>query len=119
MGDVLVAAAGRYRHVGRVDDLFKVDARWVSPPEVEACLLEYPGIREAAVGGVPDATGLVQVVAWVVHDGPAPDGLATELRRHVAHRLAPYMAPRQLIVRKRLPRLPSGKIDRKALREAV
>jgi len=119
MGDMLVAEAGRYRHVGRVDDLFKVDARWVSPPEVESCLLDYPGIREAAVAGMADATGLVHVVAWVVHDGPAPAGLGTKLRRHVAHRLAPYMAPRELIVREHLPRLPSGKLDRKALREAV
>ncbi len=119
MGDMLVADAGRYRHVGRVDDLFKVDARWVSPREVESCLLDHPVVREAAVGGVADRTGLVRVVAWVVPDGPVPDHLATELRRHVAHRLVPYMAPREVIVCEHLPRLPSGKLDRKALRDAA
>ena len=116
---MLVADAGRYRHVGRVDDLFKVDARWVSPGEVESCLLDHPVVREAAVGGVADPTGLVRVVAWVVPTGPVPDDLATELRRHVAHRLAPYMAPREVIVCEHLPRLASGKLDRKALRDAA
>lgn len=119
MGDVLVCNGGRYRHVGRVDDLFKVDARWVSSHEVEACLLEYPGILEAAVGGIPDASGLMRVVAWVTIDGPEPTGLDAQLRRHVAHALAPFMAPREVHVRGELPRLPSGKLDRKRLRDAA
>ena len=66
MGDVLVRDGDEYRHVGRVDDLFKVDARWVSPSEVEACLLGHPAVREAAVAGVADDRGLLRVVAWVV-----------------------------------------------------
>lgn len=119
MGDMLVAERGRYRHVGRVDDLFKVDARWVSPREVESCLLEHPRVREAAVGGVADAAGLMRVIAWIVPAGSAPDDLGAELRRHVAHRLAPYMAPREVVVCDRLPRLPSGKLDRKALRDVI
>jgi len=119
MGDVLVADGGRYRHVGRVDDLFKVDGRWVSPPEVESCLIEHAGVREAAVAGVADGAGLVRVVAWVATDGPVPDRFSADLRRHVAHRMAPYMAPQEVIVRDTLPRLPSGKLDRKALRESA
>jgi fatty-acyl-CoA synthase/benzoate-CoA ligase/fatty acid CoA ligase FadD22 len=117
MGDVLVAHDGRYRHVGRVDDLFKVDARWVSPREVESCLLEHAAVREAAVGGVADAAGLIRVVAWIVPEDQALGGLPADLRRHVARHLAPYMAPRQVILRTELPRLPSGKLDRKALRD--
>ena len=42
---------GVYRHLGRSDDLFKVDARWVSPAEVEAALLTHPAVAEAAVVG--------------------------------------------------------------------
>lgn len=118
MGDVLVREAGVFRHVGRADDLFKVDARWVSPGEVEACLAELPEVAEAAVGGVPDADGLMRVHAWVAPaPGTAPDPGA--LRRHVAHRLAPHMAPRTVTLLPTLPRLPSGKLDRRTLRATV
>jgi len=48
-----------------------------------------------------------------------PDGFAGDLRRYVAHHLAPYKAPREVVMRDALPRLPSGKLDRKALRESV
>ncbi len=66
MGDVLSEEDGVYRHLGRADDLFKVDARWVSPTRVEAALLEHPAVAEAAVVGRPDADGLVRVAAFVV-----------------------------------------------------
>jgi fatty acid CoA ligase FadD22 len=119
MGDVLVRDNGIYRHVGRIDDLFKVDGRWVSPREVEHCLLENPHVRDAAVGGVADPAGLVGVTAWVVIDGDAPDTLPGELRRHVAHALGRHMAPRDVRILESLPRLPSGKLDRRALRDAA
>jgi benzoate-CoA ligase len=104
--------------MGRADDLFKVDARWVSPTEVEAALLEHPAVTEAAVVGLPDEDGLLRPAAFVV---PAPGGqeddLAGELRRHVAHRLEPYKAPATVTVLAELPRLASGKLNRRALRE--
>jgi acetyl-CoA synthetase len=53
----------------------------------------------------------------VLAEGGDDDGLADELRRHVAHELAPHMAPRTVTVRTSLPRLPSGKLDRRRLRE--
>ena len=40
-------------HLGRSDDLFKVDARWVSPSKVEGALLSHPAVAEAAVWGAP------------------------------------------------------------------
>ena len=91
MGDILRQDDGVYRHLGRSDDLFKVDAKWVSPVEVEAALHEHEAVAEAAVVGRPDAAGLVRPVAFVVL-ADASRGevdLAGTLRRHVAHRLAP------------------------------
>ena len=115
MGDMLrEVEPGIYRHVGRADDLFKVDAQWVSPTEVEASLLSHPAVREAAVVGRTDERGLLRPCAYVVADDDAD--LAATLRRHVAHRLAPHMAPRWVIRREELPRLPSGKLDRRRLR---
>ncbi len=121
MGDTLVEDEdGTMRHLGRSDDLFKVDARWVSPTQVEGALLGHPAVAEAAVVGVDDEEGLTRPAAHIVlaAEADAGDGLAEELRRHVARELAPHMAPRTVTVRDALPRLPSGKLDRRALRDA-
>ncbi len=114
MGDILLCRDGRYRHVGRADDLFKVDARWVVPSRVEGCLVELPEVAAAAVAGVDDEDGLTRVHAWVVaRAGADVDPVA--LRRHVAHRLGPHQAPQSVWLRDALPSLPSGKLDRRAL----
>jgi len=121
MGDMLrEIEPGVYRHVGRSDDLFKVDAQWVSPTEVEAALLTHPAVREAAVMGRPDERGLLRSCAFIVRDPEVDvDDLGEALRRHVAHELAPFMAPTSVIERDELPRLPSGKLNRRALRETL
>ena len=49
-------------------------------------------------------------------DGAKPDDLAAELRRHVAHSLGRHTAPQSVTVVEELPRLPSGKLDRRRLR---
>jgi 4-hydroxybenzoate-CoA ligase/benzoate-CoA ligase len=117
MRDVLSERDGVYRYVGRSDELFKVDARWVSPPEVEAVLVEHADVAEAAVVGLPDERGLLRPAAFVVLAGGASsEGLLVELRRHVAHRLEPHQAPQELVPLAALPRLPSGKVDRRVLR---
>jgi acyl-coenzyme A synthetase/AMP-(fatty) acid ligase len=120
MGDVLAERDGVYRHLGRSDDLFKVDARWVSPSEVEGALLAHPAVAEAAVAGVAGDDGLVRPAAWVVPARPAATGdeeeLAAELRRHVARSLDAYKAPQTVTLLEELPRLPSGKLDRRRLR---
>ena len=119
MGDVLSEENGVYRHLGRADDLFKVDARWVSPTQVEAALLTHPWVAEAAVVGRPGDDGLVRVAATVVTGPDAVEAdLATELRRHVARALDPHCAPQSVTVVDALPRLPSGKVDRRRLRES-
>jgi acyl-coenzyme A synthetase/AMP-(fatty) acid ligase len=121
LGDVLVERDGVYRHLGRADDLFKVDGSWVSPVEVEGVLLEHPAVAEAAVVGRPDEAGLLRPAAVVVvRPGVPRDGrLAAELRRHVAHRLSARAAPSWVVTVEELPRLPSGKLDRGSLRRTV
>ena len=119
MGDVLAQEGGVYRHLGRSDDLFKVDARWVSPTEVEATLLTHPAVGEAVVVGRAGDDGLTRPAAFVVlaAGARAAEGLAADLRRHVARALAPHSAPQSVTVLDELPRLPSGKLDRRRLRE--
>ena len=67
----------------------------------------------------PDADGLTRPAAFVVlaQDAGDDDELAAELRRHVARALEPHKAPQSVTVLEALPRLPSGKLDRRRLRE--
>lgn len=118
MGDVLRRDDGIYRHLGRLDDIFKVDARWVSPIEVEGALYEHPAVTGAAVVAYADDAGLTRVGAVVTTNADGDDELAAELRRHVAHRLAPYLAPSSVRFLEDLPRGATGKVDRAAIRAA-
>jgi acyl-coenzyme A synthetase/AMP-(fatty) acid ligase len=119
--DVVVVRGGSLHHLGRADDLFKVDGRLVSPVEIESALSEDPRVVEAAVVGAPQAGGLVRPAAFVVPAAGAgpPPALARELRRHVARRLAPALAPARVILTDALPRHASGKLDRHRLLAAA
>jgi acyl-coenzyme A synthetase/AMP-(fatty) acid ligase len=86
----------------------------VAPIEVEAALLEHPGVTDAAVLGRPDPEWGEAVIAKVVlrtAGGVGPE----DLRRHCAARLAPFKVPKQIEVVKELPRGPTGKLLRREL----
>jgi acyl-coenzyme A synthetase/AMP-(fatty) acid ligase len=86
---------------------------------VEAALLTHPWVVDAAVVGRPGDDGLVRVAATVVTGPDAVEAdLANALRRHVARALDPHCAPQSVTVVDALPRLPSGKVDRRRLRES-
>jgi benzoate-CoA ligase family protein len=104
---------GYISYVGRGDDAMKVGGKWLLPAEVEGCLLEHPAVREAAVVGVPDDTGLTKPVAFVVGDGIDEQALID----HTLQRLEPYKHPRRVIVTDTLPRTHLGKVNRAQLRE--
>lgn len=114
----LVDARGVFHHCGRVDDLFKVGGKWVSPAEVERALVEHEAVWEAAVIGAPDDDGLVKPLAFVVvnvgYVGNA--ALEAELRQYVKEALAPYKYPRWIDFVPALPRGPGGKLLRYKLR---
>ena len=107
---------GRLVVVGRADDLVVTGGEKVAPAAVEAALAEHPSVVDVAVVGVPDEEWGQRVVAAVVLR--APLSLA-EAREQVAVRVARVAAPRELRVLDALPMLPTGKIDRNALRSAT
>jgi long-chain acyl-CoA synthetase len=84
----------------------------VNPEEVEAALEENPRVREAVVVGLPDDKFGEIPVAVVEADADPADVLAD-----VAPRLAPYKRPRRVVVVASLPKVPNGKVDRRAARE--
>jgi acyl-coenzyme A synthetase/AMP-(fatty) acid ligase len=106
---------GYFTHCGRGDELLKVAGKWLSPQEVESCLLQHPLVLEAAVVGATDASGLVKPHAYVVVREKQP-GLEEELKAFVRDRLEPYKHPRQLTLVDSLPRTHLGKVDRGKLR---
>lgn len=102
--------------VGRTDDIIKTRGEKVSPVEVENALHRIPGVREAAVIGVPDPLLGEAVRAYVVTDPSA--GLTSQsLRADSAAYLESYMVPTQVILSESLPRSANGKVDKLKLLE--
>src|SRR5216117_673024 len=115
-GDLIRRDADGYiTYCGRADELLKVGGKWLAPQEVEGCLLQHPLVKEVAVVGVQDATGLTKPHAFVVAKEERP-GLAEELQAFARERLEPYKAPRLVKFLPILPRTHLGKVDRAKLR---
>ncbi|WP_227980561.1 AMP-binding protein [Nocardia spumae] len=105
---------GYLRITDRLKNMFIAGGFNVYPAEVEQALLEYPGIAEAAVIGIPDdRLGEVGAAFVVVHDPAAFDPGA--LLAWCRTRLAGYKVPRVVRVLDRLPRNTTGKVRRRDL----
>ena len=98
--------------------MLKVGGMWCSPTEIESRLVAHPSVLEAAVVGIPDASGNIKPEAWIVLRAgfAATDALADELMRHCKHHLAPYKFPRRVHFIAELPKTATGKIQRYLLR---
>ena len=109
-------ADGYYTYGGRSDDMLKVGGIYVSPFEVEACLMTHPAVLEVAVVGAMDADELVKPKAYVVFKAGL-NATADELKTHVKRHLAPYKYPRWIEFVAELPKTATGKIQRFKLRQ--
>ena len=110
-------AEGYYWYEGRADDMLKVGGIWVSPLEVENCLLGHPAVDEVCVVGWKDEKSLVTPKAYVVVKAGVKkdEGLKSALVEHAKTKLARYKAPRTIEWMDALPRNDRGKIERKKL----
>ena len=108
---------GYYTYGGRSDDMLKVGGIYVSPFEVEACLMTHPAVLEVAVIGVKDADELVKPKAYVVFKA-GQLASTDDLKAHVKQQLAPYKYPRWFEFVSELPKTATGKIQRFKLRSA-
>jgi acyl-CoA synthetase (AMP-forming)/AMP-acid ligase II len=106
-------ADGRLVVSGRMADVITTGAEKVWPDAVERILMAHPGVAEVAVWKRPDPEWGERAVAWVVpiDDGPSLD----ELRQMVADGIAPWAAPKELVLADDLPRTPAGKVRRRDL----
>jgi len=99
--------------LGRTDDQVKIRGFRVELGEIEAALVSQAGVATAAVLLRQD-DGIERLVAYLIADDQAPDAAA--LRSALAESLPPYMVPVHFETLDEMPRLTSGKIDRKALK---
>jgi acyl-CoA synthetase (AMP-forming)/AMP-acid ligase II len=100
--------------VGRNDDMIKTRGERVSPFAIEGILLRMPGIKEAAVVGIPDRL-LGQAIAAYVVPANKTEVDPQSIRRFVAEHVEDYMVPKFVEVVPVLPQNSSGKVDRRRL----
>ncbi len=114
-GDVgNIDAGGMLRLTGRSKEMIKVRGFQVAPAEVEAVLHGHPAVADCAVFGVPDPADGEAVIAAVTPDGSVDPA---ELITLVGDKLASYKRPSRVVLVDEIPRLPSGKVLRRVLRE--
>lgn len=114
-------AEGYWYYEGRGDDLLKSGGIYVSPLEVENCLIQHEAVRECCVLGKKDEHGLEKPLALIVLKAgfAASPELAAEITAFAKSRLARYKAPHWVsFVATPLPRNDRDKVDRKRLRAA-
>ena len=99
--------------VDRLKDMIVTGGENVYSKEVEDVVIRFPGVIEVAVVGLPDADWGETVTAAVVASGPLD---MAALAAHCAAHLAGYKVPRQFRIVERMPRTPTGKIMKYALR---
>jgi acyl-CoA synthetase (AMP-forming)/AMP-acid ligase II len=99
---------------GRMSEMFKSGGYNVYPREIEAVLEDHPTVFAAAVVGAPHPDFSEAGVAFIV---PAAGEIDPEsLSVHCRERLANYKTPKAFVRLDDPPRLPIGKIDKKALK---
>lgn len=105
-------ADGNLDYLGRSDRQMKISGFRIEPGEIETLILRYPGISGAAVDAWRDETGYTRLAAWV------ETGISisrAELVHYLGEKLPRHLVPTLFGFVSRLPRLPNGKLDRKAL----
>lgn len=109
-------ADGYYYITDRKKDMLLVNGINVYPREIEEILYRFPGVKEAAVVGIPDARKGEQPLAFIA----AQDGAALEERAlllFLKDKLADYKVPRRVVFLPNLPRNATGKILKTELRQ--
>jgi long-chain acyl-CoA synthetase len=84
----------------------------IYPAEIEACLLELPGVRDVAVLGIPDDEFGESIAAHVEASGVTED----DVREHVRTNLAGYKVPKLVVFDDNLPREDTGKLFKRKIR---
>ena len=116
-GDIGYADQDGYLFVvDRVKELIKYKGMQVAPAELEGVIQAHPSVADVAVIPVPDPeTGEIPKAFVVLK--PGLQASADAIMEHVAARVAPHKKVRQVEFIDAIPKVPSGKILRRELRD--
>lgn len=103
----------------RQDDMIISGGVNIYPQELEAAILESPDVEDCAVVGLPDGVYGEKAVAFVVPRGgrQAGSGIIESIDAHCRERLGRVKRPKEIRLLDELPRTPTGKLLRRALRD--
>jgi acyl-CoA synthetase (AMP-forming)/AMP-acid ligase II len=107
--------------VGRSDDVINRGGEKIYPRDIEEILLAQPGVRSAALIGIPDAVLGMRPAAYIVPADGVPDLAALEatLSAACARQLPRHKQPSEYRFMEQLPLGPTGKISRRLLKDLV
>jgi acyl-CoA synthetase (AMP-forming)/AMP-acid ligase II len=109
---------GWLRITDRLKEMVKVRGFQVAPAEIETVLHGHAAVKDCAVFGVPDGINGEAIVAAVALRAPIDtERVAAELTALVAQSLASYKHLSRVVFVDDIPRLPSGKVLRRVLKE--
>ena len=110
---------GRFHYVSRMKDMIRRSGENIAAAEVEEVIMRHPGVRLAAVLAVENDLRGEEVMAYVVlGEGVPREGVSPAvLSAFCAERLARFKVPRYWTYRDDLPRTPSERIRKEALRK--
>jgi acyl-CoA synthetase (AMP-forming)/AMP-acid ligase II len=117
LGDLAIRdKRGYVKIVGRKKDVIIRGGQNIYPGEVEGVMEQHEQVQQAAVVGVPDATGGEAVWAFVVREAGS-ELTASQLVAWCGERIAPYKLPTQVRFVDELPLTTTGKVRKPTLRE--
>ena len=119
-GDVMYCdgATGKWYIVDRKKELIKVRGFQVAPPELEGCLMGMPDVVDVAVIGVKDSSGESEVPRAYVVKKQGSQATEDDVKRWVEGRLAKFKRlDGGVVFIDAVPKVPSGKILKRLLRE--
>jgi acetyl-CoA synthetase len=110
---------GRYRIIGRVDDVINVSGHRIGTAEVEDAINQHSGVVESAVVGYPHDIKGQGIYAYVKahHEVVDPDHMRKEILSVVTKHIGPIAKPDMIQFVSQLPKTRSGKIMRRILRK--
>ena len=110
---------GRYRIIGRVDDVINVSGHRIGTAEVEDAINSHSAVVESAVVGYPHQIKGQGIYAYVKTHSPVvePNHLRNEILDMVTKTIGPIAKPDKIQFVKQLPKTRSGKIMRRILRK--
>ncbi len=103
---------GNIEFLGRIDYQIKIRGFRVELGEIENCLLNYPGIKEAVVLAREEEKGDKYLCAYIISESEL---VTSELREYISKEMPDYMVPSYFVQMEKIPVTSNGKIDRRAL----